>query len=455
MKILNGAITEEAWAHFQTYAVRVRHLWQSEALPSLHPSVWSLLWIRCIKSPFLPCLQSINASDIYPAQVSSLLLFVSPSVRDFTVELYDDDVTDPVNSDVANCFLHTLSVVSPHLRRLDISGDNPMTKDTLSRISSFSRLQDISLGPEYPVDEGLVRTLSGIHSLKAISFCILFQGSTNLGIQGAFREVSRARLSGTAEDLISLFRSTSMCNLTDLEITVEGDLGQKATSSLAALFQYIPKLIRRLKSVFHGVIGQPAISFAAFIRSFLSLQVIATIDISFYHYIPSISDADLSLIAESWPQLEQLKIHPFRDHVRSTLLRPTASGIIDLARRCPQLKSLYLPELDARILPYTSDIPLLGHALKELSFQTVLLPPKRVDAALSTLAAAFDLPFPNLDTLRSTRPAIPDSNPPTTRTGWARICACIRTMQLGREHQRLYDDSARRALVSDRSTVVT
>ncbi|RDX47560.1 hypothetical protein OH76DRAFT_1484682 [Lentinus brumalis] len=131
-----------------------------------------------------------------------------------------------------------------------------------------------------------------------------------------------------------------MCNLTDLEITVEGDLGQKATSSLAALFQYIPKLIRRLKSVFHGVIGQPAISFPAFIRSFLSLQVIATIDISFYHYIPSISDADLSLIAESWPQLEQLKIHPFRDHVRSTLLRPTASGIIDLARRCSQLKSL-------------------------------------------------------------------------------------------------------------------
>ena len=77
-------------------------------------------------------------------------------------------------------------------------------------------------------------------------------------------------------------------------------------------------------------------------------------------------------------------------------MRPTLSGLVDLARRCPRLEASRVPLLDASVIPEKTAVPPLGHGLRSLLLNNIALPaagsPPYMEAA-----TVLNRVFPSID----------------------------------------------------------
>ena len=118
----------------------------------------------------------------------------------------------------------------------------------------------------------------------------------------------------------------------------------------------------------------------------------------------------------------------------------TLSGIIELARRCPALTTFHIPELDARTIPATSAVPVLGHGLHFASIINIP-PPKSLEVYLK-VATVLDRVFPAIDLDEALQSLYPWGN------GWAEVVSFLKAMRVGRANGGAYADFAREATIA-------
>ncbi|PIL33807.1 hypothetical protein GSI_04432 [Ganoderma sinense ZZ0214-1] len=197
-------------------------------------------------------------------------------------------------------------------------------------------------------------------------------------------------------------------------------------------------------------------SLARYLKPLLAFSLIEHCHLIFHHTPPSVCDTDLALLGDVWKKLQSLELRHTRHILHgwahpTDVQRPTLFGLIELARRCPGLIRVHLPELDARTLPKTSRVSRLGHSVREVSFNHVHYASTHAERPCA-VAAVLDTVFPALDVANSMfacvstsasahldfrRPGVKEAH-----SEWWQVMKIVRAMQLGRRHRDLADCGA-------------
>ena len=135
------------------------------------------------------------------------------------------------------------------------------------------------------------------------------------------------------------------------------------------------------------------------------------------------SNPNLNFTTTKYPTEYRLELfHP----PYMSMTRPTVSGIIELARRCPELAILQICELDVSTAPKEDAAVLcLGHGLRSMAVRNVLQPcaPQKY---LET-ATLLDRAFPAIDLDDSQQHWVGFGK------GWEEILDSVKTIRLRRE----------------------
>ena len=113
--------------------------------------------------------------------------------------------------------------------------------------------------------------------------------------------------------------------------------------------------------------------------------------------------------------------------------RPTVHALIALARHCPHLTCLCIPELDASVLPLVGSVPLMAHGPLDLCIQNLVGTEDIVTQF--DVAGILDRLFPRLDLeygIEELQRYGDNPNPFLEES--VNISNLLRAMQMGRRH---------------------
>ncbi len=99
--------------------------------------------------------------------------------------------------------------------------------------------------------------------------------------------------------------------------------------------------------------------------------------------------------------MSKFHISHCQDWLSSELVRPTLSGLVDLARCCSHLTWFRFPKLDVNVVPEKDTALPLGHGLRTFSVKNAILPPSKSPRYLEA-ATVLDRVFPSIG-LKSAR----------------------------------------------------
>ncbi|KAM5544752.1 hypothetical protein V8D89_001650 [Ganoderma adspersum] len=435
--MLCGAILPEHWERFQVYAERIRiissYLTESD---SVHPSVWLFLAARCRGAPLIPRLRELEAYYLTLSEAPPLALPLSPTLRvlelRFALETAEKDRLHA--SHVASSFLQNLPLMAPNIENLLVRADFDLGLKSLQSIERFSRLKLLFTPPTIALDEHMLQVLSTIPALQDLSCWIDLSSSTTAFGPHVFHQLNKLTVAGPSDHLVTVILACRFPNLVRISLRITQRADEIHPRDLfAALCQRCnPTLLTSLEINF-------AYEFASRLRSLtrfqplLTLPNITSFHLIFMHTEPSLCDDDLARFGAAWPQLASFKVeHRTRQYSQREVVRPTLSGIIDLARRCPALTAFHIPELDPRAIPETSAVPALGHGLRFASIINIR-PPISLQVYLE-VATVLDRVFPTIDLDEASRGLFPWGN------GWAEIVSFLKAMRVGRANGGAYAD---------------
>ncbi len=468
-QVLKSQITPEAWAKLQSYANRVHELAHFSRPDQVHPSVWTFLAIKCEGSPLFPRLYDLEAREIFLNDLSSLFLLLSPSLRSLHLSFKGDSKLSTV-SQIAFLALVHITQTAPRITSFHMSGDHHITREHVSILHNFSRLADLSLGPGLTLDGPMLLQLSTSISLDTLTVSIHNIHSTDLqSLDNGFRSLRKLTVRGTLNHLVKFMLSSLLPHLDEIMLQVidSGSVNQKKLyRGLASICQHsgLPGSLTRVGCEFcSGVARERQDTLVRDLKPFLeSFPLVEHCHFTFYDTPPSICDGDLTQLGDTWANLQSLEIrsrhrlNEWYDLQRlgppADILRPTLSGLAELARRCPSLVRVHLPELDATTLPRMNTVARLGHSVREVSFDNVRYA-ARSSGKPCAVAAVFDIAFPKLDVSNS-MPAsasaprtcshscdVSPASMPHAGSEWKKVMKFVHAMQLGRRHLTLNMDS--------------
>ncbi|PIL32722.1 hypothetical protein GSI_04837 [Ganoderma sinense ZZ0214-1] len=459
LKTIRGVISPDDWSRLQSYASRVRGL----IIPPHtldHSSVWSFLARHCAGTPLFPDLRVLDAYDITDRQLTPLLLVLCSSLRDVAISFEGSRSGSAVLPDILGSVLQTLAQTAPQLKILNLLGDHSLDREHLLHLERFSSIQEITFGPQFHFDEAVLFSISKIPTLRDLNIAVrlkrLGRGETRgLDFGDGFRKLHTLGLRGKSKDLSAVVAAMSPPALEWFELDFVDSIGANSLEEpLATIAAHIPDTIKHYSSTFCSPLSHAPTSLTDLLQQLLSKMP----DLVSFHLFSdktplSVTNDDLVRIGNAWPQLDRLNVRQWTGRYnQSGVRRPTVAGLAELAKRCPKLTDLSLPELSiskkatAAASPSDSEsesgsdpraIPLLDHHLKELLFQSLSNSPA---GAQYEAAVALDMIFPHLD-LGRMRLAL---GGPSARAcvQWMNVWRTLQIMRLGRNNQLLRDAGA-------------
>ncbi|KAM5544945.1 hypothetical protein V8D89_001056 [Ganoderma adspersum] len=452
--VLGSRITPEAWTKLRRYATRVREIAYSSEPNQVHRSVWTFLAIQCEGLPLFPCLHNLEAREISLDDLSSLFLLLSPSLRSLYLSFKRGGRS--AAPQVSLLALQHITQVAPHLSSFHMSGDHYITGDHVSILQNFSGLTDLSVGSGLPLNGPMLLQLSASSSIDSLSVSIRCIHSTDLqSIDNGFRDLHKLTIRGHFNDLIKFIISSHLPSLNELVLQVTDSksfLPRQFCRRLGLICQHpgLPGSLTRIGCEFSsGITGARQDTLMLYLEPLLSFPLVEHCHILFRNDPPSICDGDLIKLGDAWGNLQSLEVRPIPSNPAygwhpppplACIELPTLFGLTQLARRCPNLAHIHLPELDASERPKASMVPCLGHAIRVISFDDMRYASRSSDKPC-TVAAVLDITFPKLNPAMSVSESVPafpvnsaSYTRPPTDSKWRTVMSFVHAMQLGRRH---------------------
>ncbi|PIL32712.1 hypothetical protein GSI_04827 [Ganoderma sinense ZZ0214-1] len=319
-----------------------------------------------------------------------------------------EHMNDEIVPHVVSSLLQTLPLMAPNLEKFSCEIDIRLGHEYLEAFSHLARLKTLTIHSEDALDESALRILSAIATLQDLTCTIDRSSSSALTLRPhTFPHLTSLNVLGRFDDLTTVIGASNLPSLKGLTLRVKEPPGAgKPVDSFAAICRRCnPALLTSftvgIKFAFTANWPRPS-RLLEYFEPVLAFPNIKSFHLSFFYARPSIHDDDLARCGAAWRSLS-------RFHVSHTLLgqdapgprdpefaRPTLSGLVDLARRCPHLETFRVPELDVNVVPDTSAALPIGHGLQTFWLEDVVLP-----APESTLyreaATVFDRVFPSID----------------------------------------------------------
>ncbi|PIL32340.1 hypothetical protein GSI_05586 [Ganoderma sinense ZZ0214-1] len=344
------------------------------------------------------------------------------------------------SSHVASSFLQNLPLLAPNLEALVVRGDFNIYLRSLQSIDHFTRLERLSTPPTLALDEHTLRVLSSIATLHDLSCWIDLSGTSAPAFgQDAFHQLTSLAIRGASDHIFAFMRACQLSSLGHIDLRITQPPSSRHPRDLfAALCQHCePPLLTALDITFsHDFVSRPN-SLMEYFEPLLALPHTTSFHVVFSSIEPSIRDDDLSRFGAAWPLARFHVEHRTRQYAQRHLVRPTLSGIITLARLCPFLTTLYIPELDPRAIPNASTgaVPALGHGLRVASIMNIFSP-LSMEVYLE-VAGVLDRVFPALDLDAALKECMGWGK------GWGEVLSFLKAMRVGRVNGGAYADLLR------------
>ncbi|KAG6908988.1 hypothetical protein DXG01_002477 [Tephrocybe rancida] len=422
--VLDGVVTHEDWARFDSYAKRVRCLiFVDHGI--IHPSVY--IRVAQLKpSPLLPNLQSIASSP----GGSGILTVLSPTLVDVRIMADESAKFFP---EICTC-LQVLSVSAPRLRVLSVQA--VLARESLCMFSRMSQLEDLFLIGKGNWDPSFLTSLSSLQYLHTLKFEIDDSVATYTPSRGRtpppsffsslrILEVFGQPWQTTAS--LSIFPAHPLRHLVlstpHQRASPELGIWALAAQDIASKFRSLQHL-ELLCTVWDGALTPPALPDFAILEPLLELKGLELVRLEF----PCLffSDSEFEKTAAAWPNLRSLQLSG-----SSGIPNATIASLQSFAVHCPSLQSLSVA-FDARKVP----APGAASAAAPVSFsklESFAVQDSPIDTILS-IGRHLDRLFPSLHTIEAS----------AHQDTWADVKSLVDTLQLARMDQRARDMVTRR-----------
>ncbi|KAI1788334.1 hypothetical protein LXA43DRAFT_646274 [Ganoderma leucocontextum] len=417
--VLCGAIWDEQWTRFQLYADRVRVIETLAGLSGpgpvvhpIHPSVWLCLAVRCRGSPLMPRLRELRAYDLDISEPSAFVILMSPTLRllDIIFALEGEEEDCQIAPHVASSLLQTLPFMAPNLETYIYEVDISPSHGYIEAFRQFTRLKKLIIGESnLDLDEHALRILSTVPTLRDLSCTIDFPSSSSLALpQRMFQQLTALDVTGYFDHLTAFIHACQLSNLARITLRIEQrPRAGEPVDLFAAVCQCCnPASLTSLSVgiLYAAIPSEPRPKcLMEYFEPLLAISNMKLFQLDFSFIMPSINDDDLARFGAAWPQLSSFRVSNFHGKCSDPeLARPSLSGLIELARRCPHLDSFRVPELDASVVPEKTAALPLGHGLRALeTSHNVILPAPLPDSEssmhLEEVATVLNRVFPSID----------------------------------------------------------
>lgn len=439
---LTGDIPAEAWSRLKTYAARVRGVTFSRKA-GIDPSVWLTILEQCQGAPLLPNLRKFHTIKLNTIHFIALRAFASPSLRDVFLEFYEDlqgDQNPNAVAPIAGLALQECSIIAPEITQLCVYPDMSIGREHLMCLSRFTRMEKLYLSDHFSFDEDLLLSLVSLRDLMHLKVSVVLRGSTDsapLDFSSGFQKLTELDIHGPPAHLARFILASSMPRLNNLSIWFGSHRPDGIEIALASICRHIdPHVLTHFEIQAENFVQPPR-----FLMHLLEpLLPFANLEEVVVHIkaLP-LRDQDVVRIARAWPKLRVLRLK----ESHATLLdpnrepgsveRPTVHALIALARHCPHLTCLCIPELDASVLPLVGSVPLMAHGPLDLCIQNLVGTEDIVTQF--DVAGILDRLFPRLDLeygIEELQRYGDNPNPFLEES--VNISNLLRAMQMGRRH---------------------
>ena len=374
-------------------------------LDPIHPSVWAFLGARCNGSAMIPRLHYLLSVDLHLSEIPAIVLSLSPSLRTLDILFAAKEEEDrQIAPDVVNSLLRTLPLMAPNLETLSCEIGLRLGHEYIEGFRRFSRLKMLEMHSEDALDGGALQRLSAMGTLQRLTCTIDRSSSSLLTLHPyVFPHLTRLNVAGPFDDLTAFTKACLLPSVTGLILRVKEppSAGKPADSFAAICRRFNPALLTSftvaIRYAFTSESPRPSCLLQYF-EPVLAFPNIKCFHLSFSPAIPSIRDDDLARCGAAWRHLSSFRVSHLAigQDAPDDFVRPTLSGLVDFARRCPHLETFQIPELDASAtLEKTATLP-LGHGLRTFLLNSIILPVPG-SPLYSEVATVFDRVFPSID----------------------------------------------------------
>ncbi|KAI0657703.1 hypothetical protein C8Q70DRAFT_1000214 [Cubamyces menziesii] len=418
-------ISAVQWDRLQFYAGLIRALHQAYPLQalSIQRVVWAVIKQRCCGRPLLPNLQTLELRHIDISDPVGLTLLLSPSLRTVVLSFSRANGTmrhrrlqplipaSPIPTHF-EALVQLIGSTLPHLTRLQVLNlPGSLPSHCMSYLTRLHQLHRIELGIDTAADYHVLQCLSRFPSLRTLSVAVVLREEDReqeLDLGPGFLGLEELHLNGRAEDLVAVIQVSSFLALRSLSLEIcTVDSPDAFMDDFAVICSRVPKSISKIDLAVSMNYGFEPISLTTLVKPVLSWGAVTVFKVQTDNYAPILDNDDLRSFAEAWPHLVDFELRPTNEDNSQGVKHPkvyvTITGLIDLAQRCPRLRSLTIPALDIAELPDIRDVPPLNRRdLSRLQIKDLM----RTDSAnLMTVAIILDLLFPCVSTRRSVEAA--------------------------------------------------
>ena len=375
---------------------------------------------------------------------SSATLLLSPTLHLLDLWFGDEDNEEHrVRSPhVITSLLQILPVMVPDLQHLIYDVEFDLGQEYLQSFTQFTQLKILTTPPSVALNEYMLKVLSSLPTLQNLSCFIDLSGISALALcSNPFPELAELDLAGQSDHLFTFIFACPVPKLERIKLRIDQPPSARHPRDMfAALCRSCDAT--QLTSFFaeftHPFAARPN-SLMVYFEPLLALRNMLSFHLGFTSTEPSIRNDDLARIGNAWPRLASLRIkHSTTRYSQRDIAAPSLFAVVELARRCPCLRSLHLPELDPHVPPDSSEgsadtPPALGHPLHVLVIANIRPPLSfRVHMGVATV---LDRVFPSID-LNASQFGLHGR-------GWQDVLGLMEAMRVGRANGAVYTDLQR------------
>ncbi|KAI8982795.1 hypothetical protein BD414DRAFT_491151 [Trametes punicea] len=408
----------------------------------------AILYRRSHGEPLLPNLAALYWGGQRAHDVLDILTLVSASLR----ELHISETGQPQDSQVSlwSELFHELSLASPHLETLSLSGNIPASSILcVSELKQLKTLTIINLA-QRGFSTGylpILRSCAALSHLRDFGIKLALGGVPYIAVPGAlehdevdpehdfagFHSLRSLRVHGSLSLVSRFLAHVSSPELASLDALLplpgRWEDFRACLDTLAARFAPSLRVVR-LSGSWTGdlaSLARPMVVLGALLH-LPHLEELAVI--SYTGVALPLVPADVDAMAKAWPRLRELKL--LYQPVRSSL---PIDALAAFAVHCPDLRTLWLASVDLRgaALRELEACPATDHALEQ-----IWLSGSVGSADMSYAARFIDRMFPHVDP----RPMALPWHPCQDQPGWERLLVSLREAKDARLAARSVDSVA-------------
>ncbi|KAH9924437.1 uncharacterized protein B0H18DRAFT_1119968 [Fomitopsis serialis] len=439
---LFGRLHPKDLRRFREYAQRITDLTISNYALQVDPSALFCLLRALGGQSLLPRLRRLHWTQ-FKATNCDVLYFASPSLR--TLTLYYEGSQDTPEASVSinsvpceflfEAVCEQMAAVAPCLETLTIT--SICTPCYFPPFARCRGLREVSISGELLTSQcANLSTLSSLDNLAKLEVrgVVQLHRDEVLGFQG-FHALQELSIEGEPESLGHILMCLASSDATIRKLDIE----LNPTPTPQETFQLMNILKTHSSAALEDVTVMPlpmwsngdATQLFEPIRPLLDIRNLRTVRCMFARWPCDLSDDDLCMMADAWPNLVSLTVRWLHaeDMARPRVL-PSLDCLPRIARSCSRLQSL---TMTCAAMTFTAGVEVMSHCLSHLRIEKTSWAPEKILAM--DVALFFDRLFPYLD-LKTLRESRTGRDSAQLCRAWAQVCDHLQSFRTVRAQER-------------------